>query len=228
MAWLKKEANVEENTELESSFGTPISVTNAYEVEITGARIQKSTAQGSKAMMLVVDVKNSEDETNRTYFTILGKDGNTYFETTAGGKHIKKEHFGLSIANTLFKLALNKEIFDCEPESIEYELWDKEEKKMVKSQADGFPELIGKKVGVCIQMTKEIAGKNSKEYGTIEHFFDLKTGLFAGEDSDTPKRKLDKWLASMKEYKFVEKEEKKSSFAKPESEDDKPKSKWGR
>jgi len=228
--WLKKEADVEVSQELEYS-NNSISVTNAYEVEITGCRLSESKTQGSKSMSLVVDVKNEDGETNRTFFTIQGKDGNTYFESTVAGKTVKKQHFGLSIANTLFQIVEGKEIFDCEPAPLTYELYNKEEKKKEVVEGDGFPNLIGKKVGVCIQMTREIAGTDTKEYGSIEHFFDIESGLFANEERGEGKTKLDKWLGGLKDYKIVTKEaQNKSAFgAKKEESAAAPQKKgWGR
>ena len=72
---------------------------------------------------------------------------------------VKKQHFGLTIVNTAFKIALGKEIFDIEPtKEIEYEAYNKDEEKMVTLKGDGFPDLIGKKIGVCVQIIREIQG----------------------------------------------------------------------
>lgn len=228
--WIKKENDVEVSKELEYE-DTSIQKTNAYSAKITECRLANSKTAGSKSVSLVVGVETEDGETNRTYFTIIGKDGETFFTTQYKGKPIKKQHFGLSIANTLFQIVLGKEIFDVEPTEVEYEVFDKEEKEMVKEKGDGFPDLIGAEVGICLQRYKEIAGSDSKEYGTIEHFFDVETGLFANEDvAEGAKTKLDKWLGSMKEVKVVEKEaQNKSAFGKKKDDggEDKPKSKWG-
>ncbi len=186
MAWIKKNEEVEVTKELEYE-NTSISVSNAYECTITECRIAKSKTQGSKSVSLVVGIKTDEGETNKTFFTIMGKDGETYFTSTYQGKTVKKQHFGLSIANTLFQLAIGKEIFDVEPQEVEYKQWDAEDKTMKDVTGDGFPELIGKKIGACVQLTKEICGADSKEIGNIEHFFDPETGLMFGEDPDTKK-----------------------------------------
>jgi len=232
MAWIKQEANVEVAAELDYE-NDGIQKTNAYKAEITECRLAESQDEKSKSMSLVVGIKTEDGETAKTYFTIMGRDGNTYFESTYKGKTVKKQHFGLSIANTLFEIALGKEIFDCEPEDVEFERWDKEEKEMVKDNGQGFPEMIGKVVGVCVQMHREISGTDSKEFSKIEHFFDDATGLFSGEEAGTTKTKLDKWLGSMKEFKVTEKEaQNKSSFggAKKEATDgEEPvKSRWGK
>lgn len=227
--WIKRNEEVEVSKELEYE-NTNISTTNAYEVEITECRIAPSMAQGSKSVSVVVGVKDENGDSNRTFFTVMGKDGNTYFESTYNGNTVKKQHFGLSIVNTMFQLLEGKEVFDVEPSEVTYEVWNKEDKKKEEKTGDGFPELVGKKIGVCIQMTKEISGVDSKEYGTIEHFFDLETGLMFAEDSETKRTKLSKWLGSMKDYKIVEKEaQNKSSFgAKKETTDAPKKSKWGK
>ena len=230
--WIKKNTEVEVQEELEYD-NTNIQVTNAYEAEVTGCRLSESKAEGSKSVSLVVDVKTEDGETNRTFFTVMGKDGETYFESTVKGNKVKKQHFGLSIANTLFELTLGKEIFDCDPSEVEFQAWDKEAEEMVTKKAEGFPEIIGKKIGICLQMNREISGTDSKEYGTMEHFFDIATGLFSNEDPESKKTKLDKWLGSMKDFKVTEKEAKnKSSFGnKKKTEDagdEKPKNKWGR
>jgi hypothetical protein len=233
MAWIKKDESVEVSKELEFS-NSNITETNAYEVEITECRLANSQTQGSKSVSLVIGAKTEDDETVRSYFTIMGKDGETYFESTVKGKKVKKQHFGLNIANTLFKLALEKEIFDCEPSEVEFKQWNKEEKEMEDATGDGFPELIGAKVGICVQIVKEISGADSKQYPEIKHFFDLESGLFADEDPEAKKSKLDIWLAGRKEFYVIEKEaQNKSSFGKKKSSDDgeeapKKKSKWGK
>lgn len=212
MAWLKREENVEVTQELEYS-NNGISKTDAYEVEITEAYLSESKADGSKSVSLVISAKNEADETVRTYFTLVGKDGNTYFTQKYNGKEVKKQHIGLSIANTLFGIALEKEIFDIEPKEVEYSMYDKEAKESKTVKCDGFPDLIGKKVGITAQMNREIDGTKSREYASIDHFFNIETGLFYGEESVEGKpTKLDKWLSSAKDFKETVKEQVKSSF----------------
>lgn len=212
MAWIKKEADVEVTQELEYS-NSGISKTDAYEVTITEAYLSESKAEGSKSVSLVINAKNEADETVKTFFTVMGKDGNTYFTQTYNGKTVKKQHIGLSIANTLFGIALGKEIFDITPSEVEYSFYDKEAKESKSVKGDGFPELIGKVVGITAQMNREIDGTKSREYASIEHFFDIETGLFYGEESVEGKpTKLDKWLSSVKEFKETIKEQAKSSF----------------
>ena len=226
--WLKKSIDVVVDNEMEFSGASRIAETNAYEVVITEAYIQESKADGSKSTSLAIECKTSDGNTAKTFFTLTGKDGNTYFKSTVGGKDVKKQHFGLSIANTLFKLLLDKEIFDCEPSSTTYKKWNKETKELETLEADGFPELIGQDIGVCIQMIRKISGKDSSEYPEIAHFFDVKTGLFA-EEEESDKRKIDRWLASAKDFKVIEEEAPKSSFGKKaeKTEEAPAKRKWG-
>jgi len=230
MAWIKRDEEVEVSQELEYS-NNSIQETNAYECEVTEAYLQESKQEGSKSQSLVISVKNDKDETAKTYFTIMGRDGNTYFTSTFKGKTVKKQHFGLGIVNTLFKITLGKEIFDCEPSNTTFEQWNKEDKEMEKLDGDGFPELVGKKIGTCIQMIRKISGTNSSEYPEIKHFFDLETGLFADEE-DSDRRKLDRWLASSKPFHVIEEEAPKSSFGKKAtstpSEDAPKKRRWGK
>ena len=218
MAWLKQEADVEVTSELEYS-NNGISKTDAYEVEITEAYLQNSKADGSKSISLVISAKTESDETIRTYFTVAGKDGKSYFTQTYNGKTVKKQHIGLTIVNTLFGIALSKEIFDAEPSETSFEVYDKEAKERKIEKGDGFPDLVGKVVGVTAQMNREIDGVKSREYASIEHFFDIESGLFYGEEATNGKpTKLDKWLSSAKEFKETVKETPKSSFgAKKES-----------
>lgn len=229
MAWIKKVVDVVVDNEMEFSGANRIAETNAYEVEITEAYLQDSKADGSKSSSLVIEVKNEDGATAKTFFTITGKDGQTFFTSTAGGKTVKKQHFGLSIANTLFKLLLDKEIFDAEPTGTTYKKWNKESKELETLEADGFPELIGKKIGTCIQMIRKISGKDSSEYPEITHFFNIETGLFADEEQ-SDKRKLDRWLASAKDFKVIEEEAPKTSFGKKaeKTEDTPVKKKWGK
>ena len=79
MAWISKNSEVEVSKELEFD-NSNIQETNAYEVEITECRLAESTAQGSKSVSLVVGIKTEEDETAKTFFTVMGRDGNTYYE----------------------------------------------------------------------------------------------------------------------------------------------------
>lgn len=216
MAWLKREADVEVTSELEYS-NNGINKTDAYEVEITEAYLQHSKADGSKSISLVISAKTDADETIRTFFTLVGKDGNTYFTQSYNGKTVKKQHIGLSIANTLFGILLGKEIFDVTPSETSFEVYDKEAKERKIEKGDGFPELIGRVVGITAQMYREIDGAKSREYASIEHFFDVDTGLFFGEEAIEGKpTKLDKWLSSAKEFKEIVKETPKSSFGKKE------------
>jgi len=233
MSWIKKEAEVEVAEELEYS-NSRLTVTDAYEIEITEAYLKPSADKDSKSMSLVISGKTEDELTATTYFTVMGRDGETFFESTVKGKKVKKQHFGLNIVNTLFQIVLDgKEIFECEPAEVEYQVWDKEDKEMVDTKGDGFPELIGKKVGITYQMRREINGKDSKEFGEITHFFDSETGLFCGEE-DSDNRKLDKWLNSKKEFIVKEVEAPRSSFGKKKTEKDedgveKPKKrKWGK
>ena len=229
--WIKKDKEVEVATELESSVNN-IAKTDAYEVTIKEAYLKESADEQSKSVSLVVAVEDEHGETAKTYFTIMGRDGNTFYKTTYKGKETKKQHFGLSTVNTMFKILLGKEIFDCEPSETKFQQWNKEDKEMEEHTGDGFPELIGMKVGTCIQMIRKIKGKDSSEYPEIAHFFNLETGLFADE-VDSDRRKLDRWLNSAKDFKVIEEEafEKKSSFGKKsEGSSDgetKPK-KWGK
>ena len=230
MSWIKKVEDVEVIQELEFN-NSKISASNAYEVEITGARLQQAKDETSKSVSLVIDVKTEDGETAREFFTIFGRDGEPFFVDKRTG--VKKQHFGLTIVNTAFKIALGKEIFDIEPKEIEYEVYSKDEEKMVTLKGDGFPDLIGKKIGVCVQIIREIQGQDSRETPSIEHFFDAETGLFEGE-APSGKPKLNKWLDKMKEFKEVIREEpKKANWGgkKEESKSEKEepkKSKWGR
>lgn len=231
--WIKKNEDVVVVEEL-SSNDSRIQVSNAYEVEITGARLAESTVKNSKSLSLIIDVKNEDGETAREFLTIQGKDGLTYF--TDKKTNVKKQHIGLTIANSLFQLVLDKEIFEVEPSEIEYQAYNKDIEAFEDLKGDGFPDLIGKKVGVCIQIERVIEGADSKESPRIEHFFNVETGLFNKEVLDENKKtKLDKWLDKKKEFKEVIKEvtESRSSFggAKKEeskSEEEPKKNKWGR
>ena len=210
--WLKKDVEAEVVAELEYS-NSGISKTDAYEVEIVEAYISESKAEGSKSQSLVISAKTESDETVKTFFTLVGKDGNTFFTQTYNGKSVKKQHIGLSIANTLFGIALGKEIFDVEPSAVEYSVYDKEAKESKMVKGDGFPDLVGKVVGITAQMNREIDGTKSREYASIDHFFDIETGLFYGEEAVEGKpTKLDKWLSSAKDFKETVKEQAKSSF----------------
>ena len=233
MSWIKKEEEVVVVEEL-SSGSDRIQESNAYEVTITGARLAESQQKDSKSLSLVIEVSTENGETAREYFTILGKDGNSYFIDKRS--NVKKQHIGLTIANSLFQLVLDKEIFDIEPREVEYKMYNKETEELEDMKGDGFPDLIGKTVGCCIQIERIIEGADSKESPRIEHFFNVETGLFNKEEvKEGAKTKLDKWLDKKKEFKEIIKEVKeRTNFGgnkkeATESNSEEPKkSKWGR
>ncbi len=235
--WIKKDETVEVSQEMEYE-SNRIEKTDAMEVEITEAFLQNSLQENSKSVGVVIAVKNDEGLTTRTKFTIIGKDGETFFMSTYKGKKTKKQHFGLSIVNTLFMLALDKEIFDIEPSETKFTMWNKDDKEMEDHKGDGFPDLVGKKIGICHQMIREIDGTETKEFGEIAHFFDLATGLFAGEE-EGDNTKLDKWIKKAEKKPFIIKEasdeKPKSRFGKKKAEEgeakeggEKPKKRWGK
>ncbi|RLF45001.1 MAG: hypothetical protein DRN17_03385 [Thermoplasmata archaeon] len=231
MAWLKRVEDVEVSAELEYD-GQKIDKTDAYEVKIVDAFLKDSSDEQSKSQSLVIGIETDNKETNRTYFTVTGRDGEVFYKFTKDGKTIKKQHFGLGISNTLFGIALGKEIFDCDPTEVTYKQYDSEKKEMVDVVGVGFPELIGKIVGVTFQMYREIDGQDSKEYGQITHFFDPETGLFNGEE-DSDNRKLDKWLRNPKAFviKEVQQQKRQSSFGKKKdvaADGEASKPRWGR
>ncbi len=234
MSWIKKEVTAEVSGEMEYE-NTRLSTTDAYEVKITEAYLKDSSDEQSKSKSLVITGETEDGLKATTYFTVLGRDGETFFESTVKGKKVKKQHFGLNIVNTVFMILLDgKEIFDCEPAETEYQVWNKEDKELEDVKGDGFPELIGKKIGITYQMKREIDGTDTKEFGEIAHFFDTETGLFCGEE-DSDNLKLDKWMNSKKEFIVKTVEKPKSSFGnkkKTETNEDgteAPKKKrWGR
>ena len=234
MSWIKQDTEVVVVEEL-SSNDSRIQESNAYEVEITGARLAQSKNESSKSLSLVIDVKNEDGETAREFFTIMGRDGNTYFVDKR--TNVKKQHIGLTIVNSLFQLVLDKEIFEVEPTEIEYKAYNKDLEEFEDLTSDGFPDLIGKTVGVCIQIERTIEGDDSKEQPRIEHFFNVETGLFNKEEpKEGAKTKLDKWLDKKKDFKEIIKEVKKSSFGAKKEEkkesasitEEPKKNKWGR
>jgi len=228
--WLKKESGIEKNAEMESDFNR-IEKTDAYEVQITQAYVRESASADSKSISLVVSVKDIETEaTNTTYFTLTNRSGETFYIRNINGVDKKYEMFGLSLANAMFNILLGKDIFDFEPQDMTTELWDKDAKAMKETTVSGFHDLVGKNIGVTIQMRRELDGQNSKEFGTIDHFFDPKSGLFHNEE-DSNNRKLDRWLNKKKEFIIKEvAQQQKSSFGKKKETTDgaeKPR-KWGR
>jgi len=223
MSWIKQaDENVEQQEEMGGISG--ISKTDAYELEITEMYLKDS--EMSKSMSVVVNAKTDDNETVKSYFTVQGKDGLGFYEK----KGKKYEHFGIASIRSLIRVALDKDLYDVEPTEGTYKQWDNEKKEMVEVKGRVFAELIGIKVGGTVQMTKTIAGADSKLTSDITHFFDLKTGLFANEEHSEGKRsKLDKWLNTKKEFKIVEEQQRGSSFGKKKEEGgEKPKSKWSK
>jgi len=227
MSWIKKDDDVVEQEEMEGGINR-INSTDAYEVIVEQAYMQESRTQGSKSISLALSVKDAgTDAVNTTYFTLTGTDGNTFYLNKKGEKNLM---FGLSIVNTLFGIAIGKEIFDVQPVPMTVTKWNNEIRDMETVTADGFPDLIGKKVGICLQMYRKIEGADSKESGSITHFFDTNTGLF-NKEVDSDNRKLDKWLNTKREFIVKEVKEAKSSFGNKKERDDTntpKKGRWGR
>ena len=231
MSWITKSENVVENVELEGGvFG--IDESGAYAVKITQAYLQESKAADSQSVSLVIGIETEDGKKGIAYKTILGRDGQTFFVMNKNGNSEKREHFGLSISNTMFEIVLGKSIFDVEPVSMDVEKWNFDKKEMETVKVDGFPELIGKEIGVCWRITREIDGVNSKERGDIEHFFDKDSGLFYDEE-DSTSRKIDRWQNMVSKKPIIIKEvaqQTKSSFGqkKETADGETPVKKWGR
>ena len=222
MSWITRDENVETQEEMGGVSG--VKVTDAYKATIKEAYVKDSTVEGSQSMSIVISAETTDGELVKTYYTIQGKNGKGYYERD--GKRF--QHIGTGIVKTVFKILLDKEIYDVEPVDGTYKGWDNDTKKQIDVNGRVFADVIGKEIGICVQMIRKIAGTDTKEYGEIAHFFDIETGLFAGEVDSGKKRKIDKWLDGRKEYKIIEEKQVSSSFGKKaEASADTGRSKWG-
>lgn len=83
---------------------------------------------------------------------------------------------------------------------VEFEAWDKASGGMVKRQAPGYPALMGKRIGLLLQQTKE-SDKDGKDRDGIAIYavFQADTELTASEilDSKTVPEKLPKMLQAL-------------------------------
>lgn len=232
MAWLNEGKSVIVQEELGG--GNKIEESGAYEIEITSAYLSHSRQANSKSVSLCIEgvfaEEGKEDKTIMEFFTIMGKDGKAFYTRNYGRGAKNFQHIGLRIVNSAFKILLDKTIFDIEPQPMTYEKWDNELKERVSEKGDGFPDLIGKKIGICVQMIREIKGQKSKELSDLVHFFDYGTGLFADEVNSDHK-KIDKWLRLKKDFIVKEVEEyeaPQSSFGQADDESgEKKPSPWG-
>lgn len=78
---------------------------------------------------------------------------------------------------------------------ISFERWDSDERKMVKATAEGYPELMGKRIGLVLQReigTNDNTG-NDTDRLNIFAVFEASTGLMASEilDQKTKPEKLE-------------------------------------
>ena len=206
--WLNRDADVVEP----DYYKEKVSVTNAYAGTVTQCRLNDSKQKGSKSVSLFIEVTTTDDEVATEFLTITGKDGNTFYINKKDGS--KRQHIGLGTANTLFLLTLGKEIFDIEPTNIEYEAYDKENEEMKTVSGQGFPEMIGKEIGIAVQVTKEGEGADIKFGTEIQHFFNPVTGTYWNESDKGAgyTRKIDKWIKKAPEYKVIEAYAPKRSF----------------
>jgi len=222
MAWIKKSEDIVE----QEQYAERVSVTNGYAGKVTAARLSNSKTPGSKSVSLFVEITTNDGEIASDFFTIMGKDGETFYIN----KHdqSKRQHIGLNTANTLFLLALGKEIFDIEPSDIKYMGYDKEAEERVEMKGKGFPEIIGKEIGAAIQVTKEGEGADTKFGTEIQHFFNPLTGRYWNESDNGSVLKIDKWIKKAPEYKIIESFVPKRSFGGAKDADKPEKKGWGR
>jgi hypothetical protein len=99
--------------------------------------------------------------------------------------------------------------------AIEFEAWDKDSKKVVKKSTNGYPDLMGKKIGLLLQKelsTNEQTGEDVERM-VIYGVFEPSSELTASEilDKKTVSEVLPKMLTSLMNKPVNDRREKKSS-----------------
>lgn len=83
----------------------------------------------------------------------------------------------------------------AEDGKIKFERWDKDERRMVEATADGYPALMGKRIGFVLQRelgTNQNTGEDTERMNIVA-VFEPSTGLMASEilDQKTKGERLD-------------------------------------
>jgi hypothetical protein len=132
-------------------------------------------------------------------FSVKTDDGATanyldVWTVNAAGKAL----MGNGIVNAILCCTRTKEAAEGE---IHFERWDGDERRMVKTAAEGYPALMGKKIGLVLQRelsTREDTGEEQDRV-TIAAVFEAATGFMASEilAQATKPEKLEKIAATI-------------------------------
>jgi len=169
--WFTEEEGIEEVEEQvfggnsESPFMQGYSVQDA---KITMAKLL--TNSKTKTQYIEIDFINKEEKTHREKFMLRGKDGNTYF--TKAGK--KMQHFGINKVKSLIKVSglypdvdakkLMGTLFsNTEEADVTWSEYGKEKTE----EFTIFPDMIGKRVKLCIT-SKKVNATTSKDQDDSE------------------------------------------------------------
>lgn len=105
---------------------------------------------------------------------------------------------GYALVNAILCCARLREVTDG---IIEFEKWDKDAKAMVKAKAEGYPELMGKRIGFLLQqeLSTNIETGADSDRVNVYGVFEADTGFTASEivDKATKPEKLDKMLTAL-------------------------------
>lgn len=132
-------------------------------------------------------------------FSVKSEDGATanyldVWTVNATGKGL----MGNGIVNAVMCCAKLREAVEG---PIEFDAWDNDERRMVRTTAEGYPALMGKKIGLILQRelsTREDTGEEQDRI-TIAAVFEAGTGFMASEilAQATKPEKLEKILATI-------------------------------
>lgn len=141
----------------------------------------------------------SKKGTEGVGFSVKSDDGATanyldVWTVSAAGKGL----MGNGIVNAILCCAKIKEAAEG---PIEFDVWDNDERRMVKTTAEGYPVLMGKKIGLVLQRelsTREDTG-DDQDRVVIAAVFEPGTGFMASEilSQATKPEKLDKIYATI-------------------------------
>jgi hypothetical protein len=119
---------------------------------------------------------------------------------------------GLSTLNAILCCAKLRGVEDG---IITFEKWDKDAKAMVETKAEGYPDLMGKRIGFLLQqeLSTHIDTGTDVERVNIYGVFEADTGFTASEivDKATKPEKLDKMLTALMARPVYDRREKPAS-----------------
>lgn len=153
-----------------------------------------------------------------TFKTREGADAQFYINLSY--QHGTKNDGGHSMLNAIMACLQLRTV--AAPQSISFEKWDKDAGQRVKATAYGFPELMGKPIGLLLQMEIEKNSTTGQPRPTIFAPFSAESEKTASEVLDpkcTSPAKLEKMMLQVMNKPVVDRRPKGSQSSQPAAKD---------